>query len=469
MQDTELAYVPMTEIIAKLEQIVGATNVLTGDERLTRKSAWETHQPCNALAIVRPSSTDEVVKVMRLCHELGQTVVPYGGLTNLVQGCVTTDRDIALSFERMNQIEEVDRTGLTMVAGAGVTLQQAQERAEEEGLFFPVDIGARGTCMVGGNVSTNAGGTKVIRHGMMRDSVLGMEVVLADGTVLDSMNRFLKNNSGFDLKQLFIGTEGVLGLITKVVFRLEVTSKSHNVALLACSDYSSVLAVLRNVQDDLGANLCGFEVMWSEFIKNVVKPVGNLTAPIATEYPFYIIVESMGTQVGTDDQAFETCLESLMDQELVVDGTIAKSGQESDAIWSIRHEVEWLVRNAFNFDVSLPIASVNEYVGNITKRICADVVDAEVAAFGHLGDNNIHISVLSEDHSEENTHRIQKHIYEGLVPYRGAISAEHGIGLEKREWLPISRTGAEIELMKTLKRSLDPCNILNPGKVIALD
>ena len=159
----------MTEIIAKLEQIVGSTDVLTGDERLTRTPAWETHQPCNALAIVRPSSTDEVAEVMRLCHELGQTVVPYGGLTNLVQGCVTTDKDIALSFERMNQIEEVDRTGLTMVAGAGVTLQQAQERAEQAGLFFPVDIGARGTCMVGGNVSTNA---KEIASVSQRVSVL---------------------------------------------------------------------------------------------------------------------------------------------------------------------------------------------------------------------------------------------------------------------------------------------------------
>lgn len=459
----------MTEIIQKLEQIVGPANVLTGDQRSARTPTWETHQPCNALAIVRPSSTDEVAAIMRYCHEMSQPVVPYGGMTNLVQGCVTTDKDIALSFEKMNQIEEVDRTGLTMVAGAGVTLQQAQERAEQDGLFFPVDIGARGTCMLGGNVSTNAGGTKVIRYGMMRDSVLGMEVVLADGTVLDSMNRFLKNNSGFDLKQLFIGTEGVLGLITKVVIRLDVTSKSHNVALLASRDYACVLAILRTVQEDLGANLCGFEVMWSEFIKNVVKPVGKLTAPIATDHPFYIIVESMGTQVDADQQSFETCLESLMERDLVVDGTIAKSGHEREAIWSIRHEVEWLVRNAFNFDVSLPIASVNDYVDEVTKRICNDVADAEVAAFGHLGDNNIHISVLAEDHGEENTLRIQKHVYDALIPYRGAISAEHGIGLEKREWLPISRTGAEIELMKTLKRSLDPSNILNPGKVVSLD
>jgi len=459
----------MSEIIAKLEEIVGSADVLMGDARFARVSAWETHQPCNAFAIVRPSSTDEVAAVMRVCHELRQAIVPYGGLTNLVQGCVTTATDIALSFEKMNQIEEVDRVGLTMVAGAGVTLQQAQERAEQEGLFFPIDIGARGTCMLGGNVSTNAGGTKVIRHGMMRDSVLGMEVVLADGTVLDSMNKFLKNNSGFDLKQLFIGTEGVLGLITKIVFRLDVTSKSHNVALLACANYASVINVLKNVQEDLGASLCGFEVMWSDFIKNVVKPVGRLSAPIATEHPFYVIVESMGTQVDADDQAFESCLENLLERQLVVDGTVAKSGSERDSIWALRHEVEWLVKNAFNFDVSLPIVAVDDYVNDITRRIADDVADAEVAAFGHLGDNNIHISVLADDHGAENTYRIQKHVYDALIPYRGAVSAEHGIGLEKREWLSISRTDAEIQLMKTLKRSLDPQNILNPGKVLALD
>jgi FAD/FMN-containing dehydrogenase len=459
----------MPEILHALEQIVGADNVLTGDARIERAAVWETHQPCNAWAIIRPATSEQVSAIMKICHTEGQSVVPYGGLTNLVQGCVTTAEDVALSFEKMNCIEDVDTVGNTMTVQAGVTMQAAQERAEQESLFFPVDIGARGTCMVGGNVSTNAGGTKVIRHGMIRDSVLGLEVVLADGTIIDSMNHFLKNNSGFDLKQMFIGTEGVLGLITRIVFRLEVLSRSHNVALVACDDYAQVLAVLNRARQGLGSTFCGFEVMWDSFFGEVVEPVGKLPAPIAAGHAFNVIIESMGTTPGADDDAFEAVLTEMFESGLIVDGAVAKSASERDAIWAIRHEVEWVVRDAFVFDVSLPTTSVAEYVDAITRKITCDFADAKVVAFGHLGDNNIHISVLAILRSEANARLVEKHIYESLRPYRGAISAEHGIGLEKKHYLSISRTGAEIDLMKVLKRTLDPKNILNPGKVISID
>jgi len=459
----------MSEILQILEQIVGAGDVLTGDEWNARSPVWETHQPCNAWAIVRPSTTQQVAEIMKACHERGQSVVPYGGLTNLVQGCVTTPDDLALSFEKMNQIEDIDTTGSTMTVQAGVTMQAAQERAEQENLFFPVDIGARGTCMVGGNVATNAGGTKVIRHGMIRDSVLGLEVVLADGTIIESMNYFLKNNSGFDLKQLFIGTEGVLGLITRIVFRLDVLSRSHNVALVACENYAQVLAVLNKSRRGLGSSFCGFEVMWDSFFGQVVLPVGKLSSPVAAGHAFAIIIEAMGMEPGVDDDTFEAVLTDMFESKLIVDGTVAKSDSERNAIWAIRHEVEWVVKGAFVFDVSLPIESVNDYVAIVTAGVAADIDDARVVAFGHLGDNNVHISVLSESASAENAQDVEKHIYESLVPYRGAISAEHGIGLGKKEYLSISRTEAEIELMRTLKRSLDPRNILNPGKVISMD
>lgn len=453
-------------MLQMLENIVGPVNVLSAETWNARGPIWETHQPCNARAVVRPSDTKQVSEIMRLCHARGQTVVPYGGLTNLVQGCVTTPDDLAISFERMNLIEDVDTTGSTMTVQAGVTMQAAQERAEQEGLFFPVDIGARGTCLVGGNVATNAGGTKVIRHGMIRDSVLGLEVVLADGTIIESMNHFLKNNSGFDLKHLFIGSEGVLGLITRIVFRLDVRAQSHNVALLACENYAAVLAVLNKARKGLGSALCGFEVMWSNFFDQVVEPVGKLSSPIGAGHPFSVIVEAMGTQPGLDDDAFESVMTEMFESNLIVDGAVAKSGSERDAIWAIRHEVEWVVTDAFVFDVSLPIASVDEYVETITEKIQADIVDARIAVFGHLGDNNIHISVLTDSRTAEVARVVENHIYETLIPYHGAISAEHGIGLEKKDYLSISRTEAEIELMRTLKRSLDPANILNPGKVI---
>jgi len=457
------------DIVSIMIGIVGKNDVLTGSAASERISPWDTHQPCNAKAIVRPSTTAQVSAIMQACYDNNQSVVPYGGLTNLVQGCTTTPDDIALSFEKMNAIEEIDTTAHTMTVQAGVTMQTAQEKADDENLFFPVDIGARDTCMVGGNVSSNAGGTKVIRYGMMRDSVLGLEAVLADGTVLTSMNRFIKNNSGFDLKHLFIGTEGVLGLVTRVVVRLSVKPQTHNVALVACSEYEQVVAVLNRAKKLLGSSLCGFEVMWDSFFSKVTKPAGKLTSPLQQKYPYYAIIEAMGTQPATDDDNFEASLANMFESDLILDGVIAKSAQERDAIWAIRGDVEWLVKDCFNFDVSLRIIDVGQYIDTITKLIRADIPDVLVAAFGHLGDNNIHVSVLCEGNRSTYAETIEKHIYESLAPYGGAISAEHGIGLEKKPYLPISRTSEEIALMKTLKRSLDPKNLLNPGKVISID
>ena len=457
------------DIISMLRDIVGDANVLTGSDASDRTTVWETHQPCHAKAVVRPVKTEQVSAIMKTCFDHGQSVVPYGGLTNLVQGCATTPDDIALSFEKLNAIEEIDTTAHTMTVEAGVTMLAAQQAVDAEDLFFPVDIGARGTCMLGGNVSSNAGGTKVIRYGMMRDSVLGLEAVLADGTVVSSMNRFIKNNSGFDLKHLFIGTEGVLGLITRIVFRLSVKPQTHNVALVACDNYEQVVTVLNKAKSLFGSSLCGFEVMWNDFYDKVTQPEGNLRSPIAASYSFYAIVEAMGTRPGADDENFEAVMGEMIESELILDGVIAKSDKEREEIWAIRGEVEWLVRDCYNFDVSLRIADVGQYIEQVMSRIRGDIPDALIAAFGHLGDNNIHVSVLCEGNKTIHAETIEKHVYESLIPYQGAISAEHGIGLEKKAYLPISRSAEEIELMKLLKRSMDPKNILNPGKVVSLN
>lgn len=458
-----------TDLISILKDIVGDAEVLTGRDASERASVWETHQPCHAKAIVRPSSTEQVAAIMKTCFEHGQSVVPYGGLTNLVQGCATTPDDIALSFERLNAIEELDTMAHTMTVQAGVTMLAAQEAADAEDLLFPVDIGARGTCMLGGNVATNAGGTKVIRYGMMRDSVLGLEAVLADGTVVSSMNHFIKNNSGFDLKHLFIGSEGVLGLITRIVFRLSVKPRTHNVALVACNDYAQIVAVLNKVKALLGSSLCGFEVMWKDFYETVTQPAGKHRSPFSAAYPFYAIVEAMGTRPGADDENFAAVLGDMIEGDLILDGVIAKSDKERQEIWAIRGEVEWLVKDCYNFDVSLGVADVGIYVEQVMTRIRSDIPDALIAAFGHLGDNNIHVSVLCEGNKTVHAKTIEKHVYESLLPFKGAISAEHGIGLEKIPWLPISRSAEEIDLMKSLKRLMDPKNILNPGKVVDLN
>ncbi len=449
------------DLKARIEAVVPATTITDAED--VPPSPWDTGQPFRGRFVVSPESTTQLADVLRICHERGQSVVPLGGVTGLVQGCATESDDIGLSLSAMNRIEEVDPVACTLVAQAGVTLRSAQEAAAEAGLFFPVDIGARDNCTLGGNVATNAGGTKVIRYGMMRDSVLGLEAVLADGTVLSSMNRYLKNNSGFDLKHLFIGTEGTLGIVSRVVVRLTPEPRSHNVALLAANDYDAVVALLSRARGLLGPSLCGFEVMWQSFYAKAVQPDGPQASPIESGYPFYIVVEAMGNEPATDSDAFEATLVELIDAGLAVDGVIAKSDREREGIWAIRHEVEWLVRNAFNFDVSLRIADAGAYIESLETRLSAEFPDAYVAAFGHLGDNNVHISILGDD--EE---RIQRHVYEALRPFDGAISAEHGIGLEKRQWLPISRSADEIAMMATLKRTLDPRGILNPGKVIDL-
>jgi FAD/FMN-containing dehydrogenase len=457
------------DIIDTLRGIVGDAAVQTGEDIVDRSEIWDTNQPCLARAVVCPADTNEVAEILRACHAAGQPVVPFGGMTNLVQGATTSKDDIALSFERMNRIEDIDTTGQTMTVQAGVTMREAQECAEAEGLYFPVDIGARDNCMLGGNVSTNAGGTRVIRYGMIRESVLGLEAVLADGTVVSSMNRFLKNNTGFDLKQLFIGTEGALGLITRIVFRLRILPRSNNVALLACNDFDQVVDLLNAVRRSLGSALSGFEVMWDNYFHEVVKPRGRQTSPVEPRYRFYIIIEATGARIEEDDAAFEAAMTELFESGLVEDGAIAKSAAERESIWAIRHDVEWILGDAFDFDVSLPIADVFAYTEAIDARIKGDIADAKVVTFGHLGDNNIHISVQCEGARTTHAETIEGHIYGALEPYRGAISAEHGIGIEKKAWLSVSRSDAELELMRTLKRSLDPRNILNPGKVISLD
>jgi len=456
------------DLLSRIAALVGEGNVLDGDAVRARTAAWDTHQPFLGRALVRPAGTSEISAVLELCHAARQPVVPYGGLTNLVQGCATTPADIALSLERMNAIEETDVVARTMTVQAGVTMQAAQEAAHSVGLYFPVDIGARGECQLGGNVSTNAGGTKVIRYGMTRDSVLGLEAVLADGTVVSSLNRFIKNNSGFDLKHLFIGTEGLLGIVTRIVFRLRVSPRTHNVALVATADFDRVVAVLNKAQDMLGAALCGFEVMWDSFYRKVTVPEGRHESPVSREHPYFVIIEAMGNNPTTDDAHFEEALAAMFADDLIVDGVMAKSEKERNAIWAIRGEVEWIVANAFNFDVSLKSADVGRYVDEVTRRIGADVPGAHVAAFGHLGDNNVHVSVLADGVKTRHAPVIEQHVYESLRPFGGAISAEHGIGLEKKAWLPVSRSAEEIALMKSLKAALDPHGILNPGKVFDL-
>ncbi|MES1261466.1 MAG: FAD-binding oxidoreductase [Acidobacteriota bacterium] len=456
------------ELLAKLEAIAGPGGVLTGDDVQSRSTGWIARGSIQACAIVRPRGTEEVSRILRLCHEAGQAVVPHGGLTGLVEGGHAGPHEIVLSLERMNGIEEVDESAPCMTVQAGVVLQAVQQRAEAAGLMFPLDLGARGSAMIGGLISTNAGGNRVIRYGMTRNLVLGLEAVLADGTVISSMYPIIKNNSGYDLKQLFVGSEGTLGIVTRAILRLLPQSRSQSTALIAVTEFAHLPRILRHLSARLGGTLSAFEVMWNEFYRLVTTPPAKQRALLPQTYPFYVIADALGSDQKQDQERFEAALSVIADEGLAADCVVAMSASERQAIWAMRDDVDQFhqFRPWFGFDVSMPIRHMETYVAEVRAALTA-VWPAHVCfVFGHMGDGNLHLNIHVGSGDRESRRGVEEIVYGGLASRQGSVSAEHGIGLEKRAYLPLCRTAEELELMRTLKRALDPKGILNPGKVI---
>ena len=458
----------MDALIAKLKAALGPGGVLEGAEAAAKaQGGWS--KLGIPRAVLRPASTEDVSKILRLCHEARAPVVPWGGKTGLVEAG-EADGGLALSTERMNAIEDIDATGGTMVVQAGAVLQAVCEAAEAEGLFFPLDLGARGSATIGGNIATNAGGNRVIRYGMMRDQVLGLEAVLADGTVLSSMNRMIKNNAGYDLKQLFLGTEGTLGVVTRAVLRLRPKPRSQDTAFVAVESFANLTGVLRHMERALGGTLSAFEVMWPEFYRLVTTEPAKGKPPLPHGHPYYVLVESLGGDQEADSARFEQALAGAMEAGLVADGAIAKSQAERDAMWALRDDVGQIVRHwpIFTFDVSLQIRDMESYLEEVRAALGALNPEFTLTVFGHLGDGNLHLVTGIGAEGAEARRKVELCVYAPLRARAGSVSAEHGIGLEKRSYLGWSRTDAEVALMRRLKRTLDPENILNPGKVLAV-
>ena len=454
-------------LLDRFTRLLGPSGVLTGDDVTARMIHVWRQEPIRAACILRPSSTDEVAEILRLCHEAGQTVVPHGGLTGLVQGCNGSEADVVLSLERLNRIEEVDPVGRTMTVQAGVPLEKLQQEAEKVGLMFPMDLGARGSCQIGGNVSTNAGGNRVIRFGMTRDNVLGLEAVLADGTIVTSLNTMIKNNAGYDLKHLFIGSEGTLGIVTRVVIRLREMAQGVQTAFVACDDFAQVAGFLRHIDRSMGGALCSFEVMWKDYYELVTTAPATNTRPVPIEHEHFILCEALGTGHAQDAERFESVMMEALEQGLVADAAVAKSESERRAMWRIRDSVDQFFRfgPAFLYDVSLAIRDMDAYVKEVKQRLAAAYPAHHCFTLGHIGDGNIHFAISVGSSAPEDHKRVNACVYEPLQPVGGSVSAEHGIGTEKIAYLPLSRSQTEIELMKRLKQALDPKGILNPGKV----
>ena len=456
------------QIIEDLKNLVGSQHVLVGEDVAARTIALGRDIPSQAFAIVRPGTVEEVSGVLELCYRNEVCVVPHGGRTGMVYGCQTEPDHIALSLERLNQIESIDPVNRTMQVQAGVVLQTAQEKADEADLYFPVDLGARGSAMIGGIISTNAGGLNVLHYGMARQNVLGLEAVLADGTVITSLNSLIKNNSGYDLKHLFIGTEGTLGIVTRAVLRLRPKPVARYTAMLGVMEYSGVTEILRLADQQL--NLTSFEVMWDSFYRLSTGHHATGAPPLEDHYPYYVLLESSGPGSDEGKEHFEQVMLSFMDAGIACDGIVAQSEKQRAELWKVRDNTEPLLQpGSVHFDVSLPISVIDRYLVAVMEDINRIYPDATTSPFGHLGDNNLHLVVFGDATDLSAPEKIKGIVYEHLKPYHGAVSAEHGIGLDKKAYLPISRNQQEIELMRLLKRSLDPKNILNPGKIFDLE
>lgn len=450
---------------------LGPQAVLIGTEVPERnRNDWSASLPQTPLAVVRPLDAAGVSETIAACRKARLPFVPQGGLTGLCRGASPEPGWVAISLERMVGIEEIDAASATMTVKAGTPLETIQKAADEAGFFFPLDLGSRGSCAIGGNLSTNAGGNRVIRYGMTRELVLGLEVVLPDGTVITNLNKLMKNNAGYDLKHLFIGSEGTLGIITRVVLRLFPKPRSTMAALCALADYPAVLALLSAARSGLGPLLSAFEVMWPDYWEVITARAG-VRSPVGTGHGLYVLVEAQGTDESIDAPRFQAWLEGLMEQGLLSDAAVSQSVAQTQAFWAVRDicaDFGQVLGPHVSYDIGLAVAQMDTFVTRCKAALTAGIPGCESVYYGHIGDGNLHlVSWVTGLPVEQQPKEAMDAIIYGLVrDMGGSVSAEHGIGTLKKQWLGHARSEPEIALMRTLKAALDPDHLLNPGKVI---
>jgi FAD/FMN-containing dehydrogenase len=461
------------ECIQALSAILDRNALLTGEDIPARNMADTSFlPPVRPLAVARPDTPQGVADVLRICAAHDVPVVPQGGLTGLAGGAHPIEGAVALSLERLQGIEEIDAAAATMTVRAGTPLEVIQKAADEAGFFIPLDLGARGSCAIGGNLGTNAGGNRVIRYGMAREMVLGIEVALADGTLMTSLNKMIKNNAGFDLKQLFIGSEGTLGVITRTVLRLHPQPGCTMAALCGIDDYGSVVKLLNGARRGLGPLLSAFEVMWPDYWHAATVRVPGIRRPVEGDHAFYVLVEAQGLDEQVDGERFQTWLESQFEAGLIADAAISQSKADTLAFWRTRDaagEFQTVLGAHCAFDIGLPVDAMDDFAKACRSRLEAEVPGCLSVYYGHIGDGNLHIVALVEGAAQQPSADINRIVYETVRSFGGTVSAEHGIGTVKKTYLPYSRSAEELALMATIKKALDPKNILNPGKVIDLD
>lgn len=456
-------------VVVALRAALGASVVSLPADFAGRRHADSSRMPCaDPIALVRPRTTGQVSTAVRICHEHRQPVVTQGGLTGLAGGACMLGGEVALSLELMNAIEEIDPVSATMTVQAGTPLQTVQEAADAAGFMFPLDLGARGSATVGGNLGTNAGGNRVIRYGMMREQALDIEAVLADGSVIGGLRKMIKNNTGYDLRDLLIGSEGTLGVITRAVLRLR--PKPHAVSTAWCGvpDYESVTTLLRLAQERLPAGVSAFEVMWPSYYDFVLSRLPELRAPLDGRHAFHVLLESSGADPEGQAAVFEAFLGDMLEDGVLADAALAANESHAAAFWAIRDapgEYSRFIPGRVSFDVSFSIAQVGIAAQRCEERLRAQFPNATILIYGHLGDGNLHIVVQEPAWPASAAVEVKRIVYGVTGELNGSVSAEHGIGTKKLDVLALSRTPAELAAMRAVKAALDPRGILNPGKV----
>lgn len=457
--------------IEELLRRLGPDIIRTGDAIPERNRQDMSGYPAQApVALALPRSTADVSAILTICHAHGQPVAPQGGLTGLAAGAIPGSGEVALSLERMSGVEEVDSAAGTLTALAGTPLAVIQNAADEAGFQCGVDLGARGSCSIGGNVATNAGGNQVLRYGMTRRNVLGLEVVLADGTVLTNLNKMLKNNTGYDWKELFVGSEGTLGVVTRVVLQLHPKLQGIETALVAVADVERAVTLLRRAGAALPGGLLAFEAMWREFMSIAFGRIG-LKAPFAQEHELTVLMEAPVGTIAAGREAFEAFLMGVIDEGLALDCVMANSGADRARFWAYRESVyEYGPRGLpkmINFDIAIPLARMGEAVAAFRAELPRLHSDSLFVIFGHLADSNVHLNATREQGLDPEARKaIDDLVYGITARLGGSVSAEHGIGRSKKPYLELSRSADEIALMRRIKAALDPAGILSPGRVL---
>jgi FAD/FMN-containing dehydrogenase len=470
----------MNDVLDSLRAALGAANVLTEGDLSAWEIDWRKRSHGKALAVLRPGSTAEVAAAVRICAAAGVPIVPQGGNTGLVVGGVpdASGREVVLSLTRLNRVRSIDPANLTMTVEAGCILQNLQQAAEDAQLLFPLSLAAEGSCTIGGNLATNAGGTQVVRYGNTRELCLGLEVVTAQGEVWDGLTGLRKDNTGYDLRDLFIGSEGTLGVISAATMKLYPLPTATLTAWAAVPSMDAAVKLLGLAHRHLGAGLTGFEVMGQFALSLVAKHYPQLRVPLYDATPYCVLLENSDQESETHArEQFERLLEAALEDGCASDAVVAENIAQARQLWHIREAIPVAqAQEGLNIkhDISIPVSRIPAFVAEIDALLQREIPGVRLVNFGHLGDGNLHYNVQAPEGGDmqafldQQEERVNVLVFDQVKRFDGSISAEHGIGALKVGKLPEYKSGVALSMMRALKKALDPQNLLNPGRVVSI-